>query len=281
MPNNITNQITFGSDSTALAAFQRMLHDMRMDGQPLGSIDFNKLLPMPKELDMEAGTRTDRGLKLVREYHHTLADLERQKPGLTPAEYALALHKCEELYQKQRLADPVTWALGEQAYSNVQRFGSPTWYEWCNLNWGTKWNAYQPRPLREDDHTMVFFTAWDSVPKIVTLLSRKYPEQTITYRWADENIGYNVGEMTMKGGEVIDINVPEGGSREAYEMAAEIMGADLSDYDLCLTADGNSYEYRDPDELPAVDKDSQKPLPAHIEQEKYPKKKRGTKGQDR
>ncbi len=56
MPNNITNQITFGSDSTALAAFQRMLHDMRMDGQPLGSIDFNKLLPMPKELDMEAGT---------------------------------------------------------------------------------------------------------------------------------------------------------------------------------------------------------------------------------
>ena len=59
-----------------------MLHDMRMDGQPLGSIDFNKLLPMPKELDMEAGTRTDRGLKLVREYHHTLADLERQKPGL-------------------------------------------------------------------------------------------------------------------------------------------------------------------------------------------------------
>ena len=83
------------------------------------------------------------------------------------------------------------------------------------------------------------------------------------------------------GGEVIDINVPEGGSREAYEMAAEIMDTDLSDYDLCLTADGNSYEYRDPDELPAVDKDSQKPLPAHIEQEKSPKKKRGTKGRDR
>lgn len=98
---------------------------------------------------------------------------------------------------------------------------------------------------------------------------------------ANKNIGYNVGEMTMKGGEVIDINVPEGGSREAYEMAAEIMDTDLSDYDLCLTADGNSYEYRDPDELPAVDKDSQKPLPAHIEQEKSPKKKRGTKGRDR
>ena len=268
MPNNITNQITFGSDSTALAAFQRMLHDMRMDGQPLGSIDFNKLLPMPKELDMEAGTRTDRGLKLVQEYHQALTGLERQKPGLTPAEYALALRKCEGLYRKQRMADPVTWALGEQAYSNVQRFGSPTWYEWCNRNWGTKWNAYQHHPLREDDHAMVFCTAWDSVPKIVALLSRKYPEQTITYRWADEDIGHNVGELTLKDGEVMDSNIPENGSREAYEMAAEIMEVALSDYDLHLTKDGSSYEYRDPDDAPA-------------EQAKPPKKKRGTKGQDR
>ena len=58
MPNNITNQITFGSDSAVLAAFQKMLHDVQMEGQPLGSIDFNRLLPMPKELDIEAGTST-------------------------------------------------------------------------------------------------------------------------------------------------------------------------------------------------------------------------------
>ena len=268
MPNNITNQITFGSDSTALAAFQQMLHDMRMEGQPLGSFDFNKLLPMPKELDVEAGTRTDQGLKLVREYHHALADLEQQKPVLAPKDYAAALRQCKGLYRKKRMADPETWALGERAYSNIQRFGSPTWYEWCNRNWGTKWNAYQHHPLREDDHTMVFCTAWDSVPKIVALLSRKYPEQAITYRWADEDIGHNVGELTLKDGEVMDRNIPENGSREACEMAAEIMEVDLSDYDLHLTTDGSSYEYRDPDDAPA-------------EQAKPPKKKRGAKGQDR
>ena len=196
MPNNITNQITFGLDHAAVAAFQKMLHNVRLEGQPLGSIDFNKLLPMPKELDIEAGTRTDQGLKLVQEYHHTMADLERQKPGLTAAEYALSFHQCKDLYRKKRMADPMTWALGEQAYNNVQRFGSPTWYEWCSRNWGTKWNAYDFQPLREDSDTMVFFTAWSSVPKIVELLSKEYPEQTITYRWADENIGYNVGEST-------------------------------------------------------------------------------------
>ena len=281
MPNHITNQITFGSDSTALAAFQQMAQDMRMEGEPLGSFDFNKLLPMPKELNMEAGSRTDQGLKLVREYHQTLAELERRKPGLTPAEYVLSLHRCEDEYREKRMADPAVWALGEQAYSNIQRFGSPTWYEWCKRNWGTKWNAYGFPALGKGSDTMEFLTAWDSVPKIITLLSKKYPEQTITYRWADEDIGRNVGEMTLKGGEVIDINVPEGGSREAYEMAAEIMGADLSDYDLCLTADGSGYEYREPDDVPGVDKGGLEPPPAPMEQAKAPRKKRGAKGQDR
>ena len=128
---------------------------------------------------------------------------------------------------------------------------------------------------------MVFCTAWDSVPKIVALLSRKYPEQAITYRWADEDIGHNVGELTLKDGEVIDMNIPENGSREAYEMAAEIMEVDLSDYDLHLTKDGSRYEYCDPDDAPAADKRGPDPSSAPAEQAKPPKKKRGTKGQDR
>ena len=281
MPNNITNQITFGSDSVSLAAFQQMLHDVRMEGQPLGSFDFNKLLPMPKELDMEAGTRTDRGLKLVQEYHHALADLERQKPALTPEEYAANLRQCKGLYRKKRMADPEAWSLGEKAYGNIQRFGSPTWYEWCNRNWGTKWNAYGFPPLEQNSDTMEFYTAWASVPKIISVLSRKYPEQTITYRWADEDIGHNVGEFTIKDGAVIDINIPEGGSREAYELAAEIMDVSLSDYDLHLTKDGSGYEYRNPDEASTVDKSSPEALPAHVEQATPAKKKRSVKGQDR
>lgn len=48
MPNHITNQITFGTEPAALEAFQKMLRDVQMECQPLGSFDFNKLLPMPK-----------------------------------------------------------------------------------------------------------------------------------------------------------------------------------------------------------------------------------------
>lgn len=152
-------------------------------------------------------------------------------------------------------------------------FPCPSHSEWCNQNWGTKWNAYDCRQLREDSDTMVFFTAWSAVPRIVELLSKEYPEQTITYRWADEDIGHNVGESTLKGGKVVDSNIPADGSREAYEMAAEIMGVDLSDFNLCLTGDGTSYEYRDPD-TPSVEQ----PTRRSNGQKKHPSR---TTGKDR
>ena len=249
MPNHITNQITFGTAPAALEAFQKMLRDMQMEGQPLGSFDFNKLLPMPEELNIESGSRTVQGLKLVREYQNTLDSLSRKKPFLSPKYYAQILQKHKELYRKKRQGDPETWALGEQAYSNLQRFGCPTWYEWCQQNWDTKWNAYQPCPLCKNSDIMVFYTAWNSVPRLIELLSEKYPEQTVFYRWADEDIGHNVGEFSMKAGKIIDINIPEGGSREDYEMSAAIMEISLSDFGLYLTKDGGGYEYREPDDI--------------------------------
>ena len=96
---------------------------------------------------------------------------------------------------------------------------------------------------------MVFYTAWNSIPRLIEILSQRYPEQTVFYRWADEDIGHNVGEFSMKAGKIIDINIPEGGSREAYEMSAAITGISLSDFGLYLTKDGRGYEYREPDSI--------------------------------
>ena len=47
MPNHVTNQLTFGPDAASLAAFHKMLEDVRETGKPLGTFDFNKLIPMP------------------------------------------------------------------------------------------------------------------------------------------------------------------------------------------------------------------------------------------
>ncbi len=266
MPNHVTNLITFGADDVSLAAFQKMAHDMKMDGEPLGSFDFNKLIPMPPSLNIEAGTQTERGLKLYQEFAQERAAITKSE--LSPARKEAALAELDRAWRPRRMQDPMTWKLGEQAYSNLQKYGHATWYEWCIQNWGTKWNSYQSNPIQDGDDTMGFLTAWGSVPEIMKKLSEKYPEQTITYRWADEEAGYNVGEIVLKGGEIIEDRTPEPGSRVAYEMAADIMGIDLASFGLYLNKDKTGYEYRD--EPPVETRPSTKE-----------KRKSRQKGQDR
>lgn len=50
MPNHITNLISFGDQPEQVAAFHQMLRDLRQKDGVYGSIDFNKLIPMPKAL---------------------------------------------------------------------------------------------------------------------------------------------------------------------------------------------------------------------------------------
>lgn len=259
MPNHITNEITFGTDSAALAAFQKMLAEMQADDGFLGSIDFNKLIPMPESMNIEAGSRTDKGLKLYKAFLKESENIALQGLVSTPETHESAVQRHLEKFTAEKEADPEAWALGEQALRNIQKYGCATWYEWANHNWGTKWNAYDCRPLGPQSHTMRFSTAWNSVPQILVALSRKYPEQRIVYRWADEDIGHNVGEMTFEKGMVVDLDIPEGSSRAAYEMAADIKKVSLGDYSLHLSKDGTTYEYREDKMEPPMKHPQKKP----------------------
>ena len=49
MPNHITNLISFGDQPEQVAAFHQMLRDLRQKDGVYGSIDFNKLIPMPTD----------------------------------------------------------------------------------------------------------------------------------------------------------------------------------------------------------------------------------------
>ena len=222
MPNHITNMISFGDQPEQVAAFHQMLRELRQEDGVYGSIDFNKLIPMPESLDIEAGSNTNDGLAAYRRF--------------------MSGDKAAETFRKER---PEAWALGKRAYENIQQYGAPTWYEWCNRNWGTKWNAYSCAEIDKNADTMEFMTAWSSVPGILEALSRKYPDQAVSYRWADEDIGSNVGEAVFQNGKMVDSNIPVPGSREAYELASDIMGIALEDLDLYLSADKSTYEYRE------------------------------------
>ena len=59
MPNHITNILKFKGDSEQVHA---MLDKIKSDELGFGSIDFNKIIPMPESLNIEAGSRTDDAL---------------------------------------------------------------------------------------------------------------------------------------------------------------------------------------------------------------------------
>lgn len=261
MPNNITNQITFGTDKDSLSAFHEMLEFVRVKDSFLGSMDFNKLIPMPSSLNITAGSDTVKGLELYKDF------VDVYLLGRDPAGFDLLNipEKSEQVFLRLRKdIEPDVWALGKAAFQNTQKHGSPTWYEWCNKHWGTKWNAYDCIPVDEHSDTLQFFTAWDSVPEIVKLLSEKFPAQRLSYRWADEDLGQNAGSLVFKAGAVIDSDIPIEGSREAYEMAADIMSIDLAAYGYQLSKDGTTYEYRESDE----------PLPVEPEKPSSSKKRK-------
>lgn len=102
---------------------------------------------------------------------------------------------------------------------NVQKYGYPTWYEFCINKWGCKWNASE---VNVHGNIMEFETPWSMPDGIAEKLSEIFPEVTLEWMYADENIGYNVGEEHYKAGDVVlSIDVEEG-SREAYELAFEL-----------------------------------------------------------
>lgn len=225
MPNHVINKITVTGDAEML---RDMLESIRAEDQELGSVDFNKIIPMPDSMDIESGSNTDKGLKAYTDFMfiYTLAgtrddvDLDRIPK------------KSEEAFLNARPdATPAQWELGKTAYRNQSKYGAPTWYEWSIQNWGTKWNAYNSVECEPHGDTaeLCFHTAWSPPQPVLQRLSEQYPELAFSHAWADEDIGFNCGIIEYKNGEIISEYLPEG--NEAVSFACEQWGYNPEEYE--------------------------------------------------
>ena len=232
MPNHVTNRISFRGDPEAI---RRMLEAVKNDEEGYGSIDFNKIIPMPPELNIESGSRTTEGIKL----YNAFLDIYKLGKGQNVDLFSIP-EESEKAFLKMRTdIDKKTWKLGRAACRNIQQFGCPTWYEWCNRNWDTKWNAYD---FNSEGNDISFHTAWSAPLPVLRELSRLYPEIEITHEWADEDIGHNCGHYVFSGGKMTEGWMPADG-RDSYEFAASVLGEDLADFGLVLNADETDYIY--------------------------------------
>lgn len=182
MANHITNIVTF--ENVFEERLKQILTEIQNDEEGLGSIDFNKIIPMP-----------------------------------------------EHIFR------------GNLGAEEFEKYGNDNWYSWSVDHWGTKTNGFYQSPYSEGENVIEFCTAWSEPQPILIALSQKYPDVQIHHQYADEDTGYNCGERYYKDGQVISENIPDGGSKAAYEMAADILGYDLEGMGYRLSEDGFNYEF--------------------------------------
>ena len=127
------------------------------------------------------------------------------------------------------------------------------WYSWRSSadNWNTKWNAYGYKelpPYQPGSNEICFLTAWNRPEPVIRKLSAMFPDARLIHQWADEDIGQNVGEALYENGFCLEECEPIFGSNEAIEMAAEIIGTDLTSLGYQILEDGGNYVYVGTDE---------------------------------
>lgn len=162
--------------------------------------DFNKVIPMPGEL---RGTTAPTKILPIEEY---ITDTTR---GITQT-------MSKEL---------------------IKKFGFDNWYDWAISNWGTKWNCCD---VFIGDDYIEFNTAWSNPMPIFLKLSEMFSDVEFEVMYADEDFGYNTGKYTLQNGEMYSMDIPDGGSKEAYELAIEVQGDnDYFTYDVFLEVNEN------------------------------------------
>ena len=94
---------------------------------------------------------------------------------------------------------------GDLGREEREKYGRNNWYDWSVENWGTKWNAYEFNIIGKGK--FVFQTAWSFPDPVIKRLSEIYPNITFHIRYADEDIGSNLGKFTLKNGEEVTLEV--------------------------------------------------------------------------
>jgi hypothetical protein len=196
MPNHVTNKLRIIGTQEEVSA---VLDQIKGDDENI-FIDFNKIEPMPKELE---GTQSPPRIISQEEYDEQQRRIEN-----------------DELSENERKFGFSRGITQEMSDNFIETFGANNWYDWRNTFWGTKWNAYDQS--MDDDNVISFDTAWSTPFDVIQELSFMFPNIEFEVKYADEDFGYNVGKYTIKNGAILSEYRPKGGSIEATELALDI-----------------------------------------------------------
>ena len=182
MPNYVTNILTINESEERVKEFLNAVKGEK------SSFDFNKIIPMPEELDIDSGSSGESGMRFLLGNKSAL-----DRYGENMREKAIRL--------------------GAKYLVNIALYGAKDWYDWRRVNWGTKWNACD---IDVDGNQIRFDTAWSAPEPVYRKIAEMFPDYNIEIVYADEDCGYNAGRFLIEDGECT-LYEEEGGSDEAYQ----------------------------------------------------------------
>lgn len=243
MPNWVRNRLSISGDNAA-EIMQSYLVKNDIDGEY--DFDFNKIIPMPNELDFETGSDVYEAIDIYltsinplinyygdnkipfEEYLDLCNKIQRSKVKDKPC-FAMSQEEiAKKLNKAQRFGkdEKSVLALGKKAVENYKKYGAIDWYDWRCDNWGTKWNAHNTDLLNIENAEVYFDTAWSSVMSLIHKISKAHPECNIEYEFAEEQAGYRAGQYELKNGKIISGADYEPYSKESYEKYFELWGGE-------------------------------------------------------
>ena len=258
MPNWVINSVHVNSKD--FESFIEKYSSFDENGERI--LDFNKIVPMPDNLNIEKSSKTNDALKIyltsLIEGVNELGDKEHKMSISKFAKMLGSVYKGECLNVsnfilkhseidaiKEKYGNDLSelLKLGKKAFTNKVKYGYQDWYDWSVANWGTKWNACNTH-FDKDNKTIYFDTAWSPAIPIYKALTEQNPNIGFCFEFAEEQAGYLVGEIHTLDGQITHSFLPKPFSKEAYEKYFELWGCE-DDYEFNEST--GTYEYKDSD----------------------------------
>lgn len=226
MPNYVKNNITIIGTNDKI---HECLEFCKSDDS---EFDFNKIVPMPEELNIDESSKNDIAIKsyllsLNDEQANKVHDILRRVPDILHGNLDQAL-KDKDYISPDNSDEYIE--LGKRLVDNCSKYGCTTWYEWSYSNWGTKWNAMKVEIIDSPEECSVYFdTAWNAPVPIFSALSKKFPDLIFSISYADEDIGSNCGYMNFANGIQESEKIFEYGD-DSVAFACDVWGYDPKEY---------------------------------------------------
>ncbi len=236
MSIRITNRLLFSGKTERIT---ELFEDIKSDKHGIGTLDFNKLIPMPEELNIECGSAMNRG---VAYYKSFVSDYMFSK-RLKKIDYLNIPKEAEQLHLKYYKHIPKEeWELGKKAFRNQIKYGARDWYHWAIQNWGLKCSAYGFKVPEEREPNKIIFDTPDYAPhKIIRMIAEKYPDVEITHEWTSEELNTNCGSKIYKNGMLSEEIYPVT-EIEKCEFAVQVYEVNTpEDLGITMNSDGTSY----------------------------------------